>query len=85
MQTQHVHLSASPETAVTVGKRHGTPVVYVVDAEAMCQSGHVFYCSENGVWLVQAVPAEYLKRMEVQEDMCSDHITTKEKSALSRR
>lgn len=65
MQRQHVHLSASPETAVTVGKRHGTPVVYEIDAEAMCKSGHVFYCSENGVWLVQAVPAEYLKRTEL--------------------
>lgn len=63
-QRQHVHLSANLETAVTVGKRHGTPVVYEIDAEAMCKSGHVFYCSENGVWLVNAVPAAYLKRTD---------------------
>ena len=65
MQRQHVHLSDNLETAIIVGKRHGTPVVYEIDAEAMCKSGHVFYCSENGVWLVQAVPAEYLKRTEL--------------------
>ena len=65
MQRQHVHLSANLETAITVGKRHGTPVVYEIDAEAMCKSGYVFYCSENGVWLVQAVPAKYLKHTEL--------------------
>ncbi|MBQ4618943.1 MAG: RNA 2'-phosphotransferase [Clostridia bacterium] len=65
MQRQHVHLSDNLETAIIVGKRHGTPVVYEIDAEAMCKSGYVFYCSENGVWLVQAVPAKYLKRTEL--------------------
>lgn len=28
----------------------------------MSRDGHVFYCSENGVWLVDAVPALYLRR-----------------------
>jgi putative RNA 2'-phosphotransferase len=26
--------------------------------------GHLFYCSVNGVWLTDHVPAEYLKLIE---------------------
>ncbi len=62
MQRQYVHLSDNLETAVNVGKRHGAPLVYVIDAEAMQKAGYVFYCSENGVWLTDSVPPEYLKR-----------------------
>ncbi|MGK5035534.1 RNA 2'-phosphotransferase [Janthinobacterium sp. LB3P118] len=52
----HVHLSANRETALAVGARHGKPVVLTVDAGAMQAQGHVFYVSDNGVWLVDAVP-----------------------------
>lgn len=52
----HVHLSVNRETAVAVGARHGKPVVLTVDAAAMQAQGHVFYVSDNGVWLVDAVP-----------------------------
>ena len=58
---QHVHLSADRETAQRVGQRRGQPVVLVIAAERMAYAGHVFYRSENGVWLVDAVPAEYLQ------------------------
>ena len=58
---QHVHLSPDEETAVKVGQRHGKPVVLVVRAGAMHQDGHVFYRSENGVWLTEAVPPGYLE------------------------
>ena len=61
MQRQYVHLSDNLETAVAVGKRHGAPLVYEVDAEAMQQAGFLFYQSENGVWLTDSVPPEYLK------------------------
>lgn len=64
MGRQYVHLSDNFQTAFTVGKRHGAPMIYAVDAEAMHHAGHAFYCSENGVWLAKAVPAEYLKRMD---------------------
>jgi putative RNA 2'-phosphotransferase len=62
MRRHHVHLSPDVETAVKVGSRHGRPVVFQIDAAAMSRDGHVFYCSENGVWLVDAVPALYLRR-----------------------
>lgn len=61
MRRQHVHLSLDIETAHTVGTRHGRPVILIVDAEAMHRDGHVFYRSENGVWLVDHVPPAYLQ------------------------
>ena len=64
MERQYVHLTDQYETAVAVGKRHGKPLVYEVDAGAMQAAGRLFYRSENGVWLTDAVPPEYSKRKE---------------------
>ena len=60
-ERHHVHLSADLETAQRVGGRRGKPVVLTVRAGEMAAAGHVFYRSENGVWLVEHVPAEYLE------------------------
>lgn len=57
---QHVHLSSDLETAINVGQRHGKPVVLTVDTVTMLQDGYTFFISENGVWLTDSVPAEYL-------------------------
>jgi putative RNA 2'-phosphotransferase len=57
---QFVHLSDNAETARVVGERHGDAVVIEVDAKAMHDDGFCFYRSENGVWLADAVPMEYL-------------------------
>lgn len=56
----HVHLSSDVATATKVGSRRGKPIVLQVDAAAMHQQGHIFYLSANGVWLVDAVPPQYL-------------------------
>ncbi|MBD2462452.1 RNA 2'-phosphotransferase [Oscillatoria sp. FACHB-1407] len=66
MSRHHVHLSRDVETAHKVGMRHGRPVIFEVDSAAMQQAGFVFYCSANGVWLVDEVPAQYLKVLETQ-------------------
>ena len=58
----YVHLSANPGTAITVGARHGKPIVYQIDCKAMTQAGHKFYLSKNGVWLTEEVPPQYLRR-----------------------
>jgi len=63
MARHHVHMAAETGTAVTVGRRSGTPVVFKILARAMHQEGHVFYCSDNGVWLTDHVPPKYLKRL----------------------
>ncbi len=60
MARHHVHLSQDRETARKVGMRHGRPVILAIDAIAMHQAGFSFYCSDNGVWLVDAVLPEYL-------------------------
>lgn len=55
-----VHLSADEGTAITVGSRHGDPVVYKVLANKMYLNGYEFYLSVNGVWLTKKVPIQYL-------------------------
>ncbi len=62
----HVHLSADRETAARVGQRRGRPVVLVIEAGRMYCEGHAFYRSENGVWLTEAVPPEYLGFCEAE-------------------
>ena len=61
MERHHVHLSPDVGTARTVGARRGKPVVLVVAAGRMHRDGHAFFRSENGVWLVEAVPPAYLE------------------------
>ncbi|WP_341527761.1 RNA 2'-phosphotransferase [Nostoc sp. UHCC 0302] len=63
MSRHHVHLSKDIATAETVGARHGKPKVFIVDAAAMSQAGYSFYCSDNGVWLVDSVPPQYLQKI----------------------
>ncbi|MBQ3291177.1 MAG: RNA 2'-phosphotransferase [Mogibacterium sp.] len=57
----YVHLSLDTETATKVGKRHGEPVIYTIDAAAMHRDGYIFYRSVNGVWLTRSVPKQYLR------------------------
>jgi putative RNA 2'-phosphotransferase len=57
----HVHLSSDPISARTVGMRHGKPRVLGIRALQMHQNGHLFYQSDNGVWLTETVPVEYLE------------------------
>lgn len=61
---QHVHLSASYETAIAVGRRHGKPTVLEINAQKMQGDGYLFYRSENGVWLTDHVPAQYFVEVE---------------------
>lgn len=56
----YVHLSKDVETAKLVGLRHGTPVVFTVQSGEMYRHGARFYRSENGVWLTERVPSQYL-------------------------
>ncbi|WP_218927845.1 RNA 2'-phosphotransferase [Pseudomonas sp. ICMP 561] len=62
----HVHLSEHQETAVEVGKRYGKPVLLTVDTQAMRNAGMQFFQADNGVWLVESVPVEFLSRTSVE-------------------
>lgn len=57
---RHVHLSPDEETAFKVGSRHGQPIILTILAKAMHKAGHIFYISENGVWLTDEVPPEFI-------------------------
>jgi putative RNA 2'-phosphotransferase len=67
----HVHLSADVETASRVGKRRGRPVILTIRAGAMAAAGHAFYRSANGVWLVDAVPPEFIEARR-SDHACSE-------------
>jgi putative RNA 2'-phosphotransferase len=60
MDRHHVHLSADVETAIKVGQRHGKPFIFAVRADEMFQKKYEFYQSDNGVWLTDHVPANFL-------------------------
>lgn len=59
-ERQYVHLSADPESALVVGRRHGKPVVLQIDSRTMSLNGYLFFLSENGVWLTEHVPHRYI-------------------------
>ncbi len=56
----HVHLSEQLDTAKNVGSRHGVPVILTVKTQEMYEAGFRFFVSENGVWLTENVPVDYL-------------------------
>lgn len=57
---QYVHLSQDEQTAIAVGKRHGTPFVLKIKALLMHERGFTFFQADNGVWLTSTVPAEFI-------------------------
>ena len=65
---QQVHLSLDKETARRVGERHGKPHIFEVDALAMHARGFQFYLADNGVWLTDRVPPEFLMTSSTTAD-----------------
>jgi putative RNA 2'-phosphotransferase len=57
----HVHLSAQIETATQVGLRHGKLVLLKIKSGEMQRAGYQFFVSENGVWLTESVPVEFIE------------------------
>lgn len=58
----HVHLSADVRTAEIVARRREGPhVILRVRAAAMHAAGLAFFLSENGVWLTERVPPEFIE------------------------
>jgi putative RNA 2'-phosphotransferase len=58
---QYVHLSMDVETAQKVGSRHGTTYIFKIETFKMQKAGLEFYQADNGVWLIDFVPKEFLK------------------------
>ena len=60
MVRRYVHLSSDPDTARSVGKRHGRAVVLEIDAGRLSKKGEKFYQTAGGIWLVASVPPEFI-------------------------
>lgn len=65
-QRHHVHLSEQIGVATEVGRRYGEPVILSVDTQAMQGRGFAFFQADNGVWLTERVPVEFLQRVADQ-------------------
>ena len=60
MGRDYVHLTSDYQTAVNTGNRHGKPKVLLIDAKKMHKHGMEFFLANNGVWLTEFVPEEYI-------------------------
>lgn len=58
---QFVHMSEDVQTAISVGQRHGEPIVLRIDSERMSADGCVFYNPKNGIWLTECVLPQYIQ------------------------
>lgn len=70
----HVHLSKDIETAIDVGKRHGTPVVLEINTKQMVDDGIKFYISENGVWLTSNIDSKYFSILDLDINKSSNNV-----------
>lgn len=61
----HIHLSKDVETAMSVGTRHGKPILLIIKAQRMFNDGIPFFCSENGVWLTEYIHPKYFSVQEI--------------------
>lgn len=59
-ERQHVHLSSSIDTARKVGSRRGKPIILRIQSKEMFDKDYKFYLSENGVWLTDHVPNQFI-------------------------
>ena len=60
MQRHDVHLSTNVPLMLEVARRRGAAALLRIDALRMHAAGHLFYRTENDVWLTNQVPPEYI-------------------------
>lgn len=77
---QQVHLSDNEANALHVGQRHGKPIVLEIDALRMHEKGFEFFLADNGVWLTDQVPPEFLTLSSIST---ADSATTSRHPKLS--
>ncbi len=63
MSRHHVHLTTDLSMALNVGGRRGESVILAANTLAMVTDDYSFYRTENDVWLVDAVPPQYLTQL----------------------
>ena len=75
-----MHLSIDEATAQRVGQRHGKPVILKIEALRMHAKGFKFFLADNGVWLTDQVPPEFLSRAELDQPSNSMKSSTARRS-----
>lgn len=61
MQRQFVHMASDQQTAIRVAtRRHGTPVLLIIDALTAYEDGIEFYHGGETTWLAKHIPPEYI-------------------------
>lgn len=61
MSRQYVHLTTDPDLAIIVARRHTkNPVLLTIKAQDANLGGIEFYSPSEGIWLAEAVPAEFI-------------------------
>ncbi len=64
MRRRFVHLSATPEVAVEVGRRHGSDVVVLgVDAQGLVRRGMRVWRGSDLIYLTEWVPPELIRSL----------------------
>ncbi|HKJ68151.1 MAG TPA: RNA 2'-phosphotransferase, partial [bacterium] len=53
-------LSVDRASAMSVGRRHGVPVILEINARTMYRDGYTCYQSDAGIWLTKQVPPAYI-------------------------
>jgi len=64
MARHDVHLSKDAQTASKVGQRRGKPIILLIDSAQMAADGFIFRLSDNGVWLTDHVPPQYIRVLD---------------------
>lgn len=68
MNRHDVHLSQDRDLAERfANQRKRSPVIFEINSADMHREGHVFYHTDNDVWLVKRVPAKYIRRSIIVE------------------
>jgi putative RNA 2'-phosphotransferase len=60
MSRQHVQLCGDVRIAHEVGRKHRKPIILEIAARLMESHRFQFFKSEDGVWLTETVPPDYL-------------------------
>ncbi|MDH6062482.1 RNA 2'-phosphotransferase family protein [Umezakia ovalisporum] len=55
------------DTLAKVSIWYGHAVIFLANGMAMYQRGFSFYCWQNGVWLVDYAPSQYLNLINLEK------------------
>lgn len=59
----YVHLSEEEKIAIDVGRRYGKPIVLYIASGKMYRENKKFFQADNGVWLTENVPPEFIEKV----------------------